>query len=236
MTESRLRDGSTVADARLGRLRHQDRRSLNYPVSEVLTVEQRRPRSYTWSVPVRLDQGREGACVGFGWAHELAGRPVQVPGVNGPMARSIYHDAQRIDPWEGGDYEGAEPRYEGTSVLAGAQVVKARGFIGEYRWCTSGDDLRLAVGYKGPCVIGVDWYEGMLTSTPSGYIHPTGAVLGGHCLIVDAVKVTGGSGYFSLLNSWGADWGVNGRCRISFADFEKLIPSADMCIPMARSL
>jgi hypothetical protein len=63
-----------------------------------------------------LDQGKEGACVGFAWSHELAAYPVRVE-VDDEFARSkIYAEAQKIDEWPG-------EAYHGTSVLAGAKVV-----------------------------------------------------------------------------------------------------------------
>lgn len=105
----KLKGGFTTEDPRLDRLKQRDERSRSFPVAEVLPAK--KPRSYTWNFrkgDPQLDQGREGACVSTGWGHELACAPVMVPGITMPFCRErIYWPAQRIDPWEGGSYEGA---------------------------------------------------------------------------------------------------------------------------------
>jgi hypothetical protein len=241
-----LRSGEATADPRLDRVRHVDLRSLDYPVAETLAAEGVvTPRSYTWKLAVQLDQGREGACVGFGWAHELAARPAEVEQITNAFAREhIYWEAQKIDQFPGGAYPGAVPFGEGTSVLAGARVVAHLGYIDEYRWALAPVELVLAVGYKGPAVIGVDWYEGMMRTDADGFIRPTGRVVGGHCVVVHGVKVVhDGDGrvdptrsYVRIQNSWGPDWGLNGRCRLSFIDLAVLWPAGDFCIPLGRTV
>src|SRR5687767_6560054 len=133
MKKVTLRDASLVSDVRLARIRQFDDRSKQYPVREL--VKARAPRSYTWPCLQHLDQGQEGACVGFSVAHELIAKPVSVKGITAKFAtEAIYWEAQRNDPWEGGSYPGAKPIYEGTSVLAGVKVVHKLGHIKEYRW------------------------------------------------------------------------------------------------------
>ncbi|HEV2125529.1 MAG TPA: C1 family peptidase, partial [Chloroflexota bacterium] len=198
-------------------------------------VGARAPRSYTWRCGPHLNQGAEGACVGFAFAHELAARPVPVADVTNEMARSIYFDAQRIDPWPGGAYPGASPTYEGTSVLAGVQIVQRMGRIPEYRWAFGADELAAAVSWNGPAVIGVDWMEGMFDTDANGYVHPTGAVLGGHAILVHGYNVS--ARRFQLRNSWGSRWGKNGGCYLSHADMQNLLSRqwADACCPIRRA-
>lgn len=216
----------------LDRLRHVDLRSLNFRVQAPVVYK---PRSYTWKPGAVLDQGREGACVGFGWAHELAARPSTVRNVTGDTARTLYRTAQKIDEWAG-------ESYEGTSVLAGAKAVKATGHIAEYRWCLSIEDLVVALGYHGPVVIGVDWYSGMFNVNAEGFLKPTGGIQGGHCVMLNGVtlrKAADGSidymrSYVRGVNSWGADWGVSGHFRIALIDMMQLFPGGDFCVPMGR--
>lgn len=238
-----LRNGQRTRDRRLDRCRHVDLRTLNYPVRSILTADQyANPRSYSWRLTERLDQGAEGACVGFGFAHELAARPGVVTGVSDNYARHLYWDAQRCDPWEGGSYDGAKPFYEGTSVQAGAATVRSRKLISEYRWAFNLTDLTVAVGYHGPAVIGVDWFEGMLEADKAGFVRPTGEVVGGHCVCIVAVKIVRAAdgsldhlkSYFTIQNSWGPAWGFDGRCRISLIDMAVLWPGGDFCIPVGR--
>lgn len=239
----RLKNGQFTNDPRLDRVRHVDIRSLNYSVRKVLPREAyRKPRSYTWKVEPRLDQGSEGACVGFGFAHELAARPAVVA-VDAKFAREeIYWEAQKIDEWPGGSYPGAKPVSEGSSVLAGAKVLKKDGYYDEYRWALKFDDLIAAVGYKGPVVIGVDWYTGMFEPDGAGFIHPTGKIEGGHCTLMYQVRINKKSNgsvnfdtsYFGIHNSWGPGWGEQGRCKISFTEVMILWPGGDFCIPVGR--
>lgn len=207
---------------KLGRIPQFDERSRNFRIVELL--EERKPRSYTWSCPIRLNQGSEGSCVGFSFAHELAARPVKVQGITYDYARGIYKRAQDLDEWEG--------EYEGTSVLAGAKAVKESGKITEYRWAFGFDDAILTIGYS-PVVIGINWYEAMFQTDTDGFIHVGGAVLGGHAIIVNGQSLKGK--YVKLINSWGTDWGVNGECKLSFDDFGRLLSEQGECvIPIGR--
>lgn len=226
-----LRDGSTVTDPRLGRIAQFDERSRAFPIR--LLVEAKKPRSYTWRCNTWLDQGQEGACVGFSWSHELAARPVE-QAVDAAYARRLYHEAQKIDEWPGGSYPGARPVYEGTSVLAGAKVLSKWGRIPEYRWAFGLQDLILAVGYTGPAVIGVNWYERMFAPGSDGFLRVGGAVAGGHAIAVIGVSVPRRA--FRLHNSWGKSWGDQGRAWLSWDDMERLLhEQGDACVPVKRA-
>ncbi|MDA8139960.1 MAG: hypothetical protein M0036_15035 [Desulfobacteraceae bacterium] len=216
----RLRDGSQTKDIRLDRIILFDERSRKFPVRAM--VAEKKLRSYTWRCNAFLDQGQEGACVGFGIAHELAARPAEVKGLTNKYAReSIYWEAQKIDEWEGGSYPGAKPKYEGTAVLAGVKVAQGKGFFDSYHWGFGLDDLALGVAYKGPAVLGLPWMEAMYEPDAKGFIHATGEVEGGHCILCRGVNAK--EEYFLLHNSWGKDWGDNGDCKVSFADMKKLL-------------
>lgn len=219
-----LRGGYKTDDPRLDRLPQFDKRSRNYPIR---TLVPKKPRGYTWSVNAWLDQGREGACVGFAWAHELVARPAIVPNVTELFARNaIYKEAQKIDEWAGEDYEG-------TSVLAGVKVIQRYGFIKEYRWAFGLEDLILALGYAGPAVLGVNWYAGMGQADSDGFISPTGSLRGGHAILAKAVNVK--QEFVTLHNSWGADWGLNGTAKIRFADLDRLLrEDGEACVVMGR--
>lgn len=201
-----------------------DERSRRYPVR---TLVQGKPlRSYTWSCRDVLDQGQEGACVGFGWAGELLARPSAVLGINDAVARRIYRHAQTLDEWFGEDYEG-------TSVLAGAKTVKQRGFMEEYRWAFSVNDVLLTLGYAGPVVFGFNWREGMWEPDDEGWIHASGESVGGHCLFGRAVNVTHRG--ILLQNSWGLEWGMNGCAHLSWADLALLMEDdGEACVPIGR--
>lgn len=216
-----------MTDPRLDRLQEFDERSRAYPVRELLTTEQqRKPRSYTWRLAERLDQGSEGACVGFAWAHEAAARPAVIRGLAEADAREVYRRAQQLDAWPG-------ENYSGTSVIAGAKACQERGWLTEYRWAFGIDDLELAVGYKGPAVLGLDWHAGMLRPDANGRIHPSGPVVGGHAIVCVGVNVKHQT--FRLVNSWGAGWGFVGSCYILREDLARLLDAdGEACVPVVR--
>lgn len=206
------------------RLPSVDERNADYPLRTLTATK--RLRSYTWRCNTWLDQGSEGACVGFAWAHDLAARPQEKTNVDNQFARGVYRNAQQLDEWPG-------ENYEGTSVLAGAKVCQSLGHFTEYRWATSFDDLIIGVGYFGPAVLGVNWYSGMFNTDHNGFIHPTGDILGGHAILMHAVHVPTRTAV--LHNSWGQDWGRNGRAFIRFEDLNQLlVEDGEACIPVKR--
>jgi len=142
MEKIQLKDGSETTDPRLTRLVQFDDRSRNFPIRSLNTQKKR--RSYTWRCNEWFDQGREGACVGFALGHEMSARPAEFRGLNYDyLVKNVYHEAQKIDPWEGGSYPNAAPFYEGTSVLAGVKIMHKKGFFKSYRWAFGIDDLIL---------------------------------------------------------------------------------------------
>ena len=206
-----------------------DEASRAYPIRTLVAGQ--KPRSYTWKLPVpNLDQGREGACVGAGFTHELLSRPVPIAGLDMTFARErVYWPTQQRDPWEGGEYPGAQPVYGGTSVLDGAKTIVDLGYATGYRWTFSMDDLILAVGFGGPVVMGLDWFEGMFEPDEDGFIWPTGQWVGGHCILNNRVMIGRharykGRQFFELPNSWGPDWGpIGGYCRLDFEAMRYLL-------------
>lgn len=215
-----------IKDARLDRLVQFDNRSLEYRVRTVVRGLGK-PRSYTWKVGTWLDQGQEGACVGFGFSHELAARPKVVP-VTNEFARNVYFRAQKIDEWPG-------ENYSGTSVLAGAKILTEDGYYSEYRWAMTLQEAVMAVGYKGPVVVGFNWHDGMMDTDSDGFIRPTGTLNGGHCTLIYGVQVAPAKRYFLGWNSWGQDWGVGGTFKMTFDDFESLMnASGDVLLPTRK--
>lgn len=201
-----------------------DERSRNFPSSDLRATEMS-PRSYTWGCPINLDQGSQGACVGFSWSQELAARPVMVGNITNRSALAVYAAAKTLDEYPG-------ENYSGTSVIAGAKAIQALGHLTEYRWAFGLTDLISAVGRHGPAVLGVNWYEGMF-NVADGRVTISGDVAGGHAILCRGVNIA--SQTFLLHNSWGRDWGVDGCARISFADMERLLnESGEACIPVRR--
>ena len=255
-----LKDGRQTLDPKLDRIPQFDERSRGYPVTAALLAdsESLRPRSKAWRLTKRpaLDQGAEGACVGFAVTNELLAAPVEVRFGSWSTAQrfareSIYWEAQKIDPWPGGSYPGADPFYEGTSVLAGVKVAKRLGYFDSYRWAFSLRDLVLGIGYEGPALLGMNWYFGMYFPDKNHFIRPAGEFVGGHAIVARGVKLVSkpypkwlqkdswaraifshprrwedvdlDRSYVLLRNSWGDDHGDGGDIKMTLSDLELLL-------------
>lgn len=228
----RLRDGSKTSDRRLARLVQFDERSRNFPIRALISAK--KPRSFTWSCAQHLDQGQEGACVGASLTHELIARPCPIAGLTMKFAREkVYWEAQKIDEYKGGEYPGAKPKSEGTSVLAGVKILQKLGYIREYRWAFGLNDLVMAVGHMGPAVLGLNWYEGMYDPFSCGHLHVTGDLVGGHAILCKAVDVKNKT--FTLHNSWGKKWGRGGDARVTWEEMDELLhDDGEAVIPVVR--
>lgn len=202
MTAVQRRDGSTVEDPRLGRLPAFDPASRNYPIRALLedparNKQLRRSAGYKWWLPgPTLDQGYEGQCVSEACHDARNGTPNRTrPTVTEYGDRNaFYHECQHAD-WWAGCYLGArcpiQPdaanAYGGTSVLAGAQLGKQKGWWSEYRWLGAGSglleaDLIDTLRTVGGVVFGIKWLEGMYETSPSGLVEVSGREVGGHAI------------------------------------------------------
>lgn len=225
-----------------------DERSRNY--SAVAGIEGRPLKSHHWHCDTVLDQGKEGACVGFGWSAELVCKPKIVPDIHNDFAFNLYNRAKQLDDWTGEDYSG-------TSVLAGAKAVQehvnlnGEPLVGEYRWAFGTEDVLRVIGHRGPVVLGVTWYDNMYEPDENNYIHAAGEVVGGHCILANGVhlvplddsqpvlsldNVDLDKSRIVLHNSWGASWGNNGEARLTVRDLTALLDEqgGEACIPSRR--
>lgn len=216
-----------------------DERSRKYGIRPLLgTAKKKRPATF-WSEGTVLDQGQEGACVGFGWMAEVLAKPVQpdeqpTEKFGNDLAQFFYQEAKKLDQWEGEDYDG-------TSVLAGAKVMQKYNLIQEYRWCFDIDDIIDAVVLKGPVVIGIPWYESMYRTNNEGLCGVSGEQVGGHCITLTGYNPAMKFGrqtieVFRWRNSWGSDYGDNGSGYIRVSDLRRLfLEGGEACIPIVRN-
>lgn len=207
-----------------GRLYKPDPRSRDFPIRSLFTTK--KVRSYTWKCGIVLDQGDRPACVGFSVAHEIAARPVAVRGITGRIALNLYELAKELDEFDGEDYDG-------STVNGGMKAGRKKGYYGEWRWASNVGDLALAIGYHGPAVLGIGWYEGMMDPDTDGIIYPAGLLQGGHAILCNGYNVK--TGLFRLHNSWGKNWGLNGECFISTTNMQLLLrEDGEAAIPLKR--
>jgi C1A family cysteine protease len=113
------------------------------------------------------------------------------------------------------------------------------GFVKEFRWAFSVDDVINAIIHTGPVVLGIEWHQGMYEA-PNGVLTVSGPVVGGHCITAvgykDAASSATGKESIILQNSWGTKWGNQGLAEISKDDVASLLANGgEACVPTKRS-
>jgi len=203
-----------------------DERSRSYSIPTYTTM-----RGYRyWEEGPALDQLEKGYCVGFGWTGELNAEPIRTGLATFDFAASMFHLALRYDQISG------EADDTGTSVLAGGKAAQKMGFISEYRWCFSVDEVARGIYNHGPVVIGIPWLSSMFepiyldghdASEPRVPDYPildcSGDEAGGHCALLTGFTRFGNEEWFRLRNSWGEDWGLRGSAMIRKNDLARLL-------------
>lgn len=210
-----------------GRLEVTDSRDLNYGISPMLMSAPRISKKFWWDEGWWGNQGTSSECVAYSWSHWLEDGPVIQDSIFGrakPVFKptTLYEACQKVDQWPGTDYSG-------TSVRAGAKILKDVGLITEYRWAFTLDEIILTLLTLGPMVVGTKWYHKMQFPDQNGLIKARGRALGGHAYLINGVDVD--REYLRIKNSWGREWGDNGHGYISFKDFDKIFKKGgDACI------
>jgi len=152
---------------------------------------------------------------------------MEVGDVDNSFALRLYWQAQGVDRAEGRYFD------EGATLLAGAKAVQRMGRIQGYRWAFGLDEVIQTLGYLGPVVLGIPWYESMYEA-PDGVVSVDGQVAGGHCILARAISLSRQA--VMLRNSWGPDWGIGGDAWVTFADLDKLLrDQGEACIPQGRT-
>jgi hypothetical protein len=189
-----------------------DERSRNYGVRSLPSFATTLDRTHrrVWTPGPLLDQGREGACTGFGGSGELGATPKPWR-VDNTFAQALYQEARRVDQSEGRYYS------DGATVLAMCKAAQKLNLITTYRWCFSIDDVIDALLRHSPVVIGINWYEDMYSTDENGLVQVGGSLVGGHCLYVHGwwpQHIGFRDDMFVWQNSWGNDYGMHDKAGI----------------------
>lgn len=204
------------------------------------TVNKRLELPYQY-IP-RYDQGAEGACVGFGWSWAMS-----ILNKRYYAARKLYLEAQFKDQWP------ETPPEEGTSVTAGAMILRdqghwrfARGItfplaaaegISDFKMVQSVDDIRYAINSGVPVVLGINWY--------SNFDHPIwtdigaggsrwwigldsqnlGYIRGGHAICCFGARDDIQA--VTLVNNWGPDYPI---VYMPYKTLERVIKEDGECL------
>jgi hypothetical protein len=210
-----------------GRIESHDVRDTQYSIAPLLFYAPNITEKFWWDDGWWGDQGDDPFCVAFSWMHWLEDGPViqdSILGRQKPLfdVYTFYKTCQKIDGFDGDNYAG-------TTVRAGAKILKKLGLITEYRWGFSIDEIIISLLTLGPMVIGTKWTDRMNIPNNKGLIKSKGRIIGGHAYIINGIDVN--REYFRIKNSWGYDWGDKGHAYISFSDFEKLFnDEGEACI------
>lgn len=201
-----------------GRDRIADPRDRDYLFTKKRTqVKKRIWQSWRW----HGNQEDTPQCCGYGAAHLLDASPHR----QFLDPTGIYLNAQFWDEWEGTDYDG-------TSVRGVAKFLQSIGYFDSYLWAFNGGLATNHVLNKGPVLIGVDWYEGMMDTDSNGFVHAEGEIVGGHCVCVTAACTLRGEEWIKFKQSWGKDWGLGGYGYMTSKLFNQLIEQdGEACAP-----
>lgn len=205
----------------MGRLISIDPEDKNFPMAAAGPSEFEVTRtSMFWETGDALNQGSTYECTAYS-AEQLL--------MSGPVKNSMYltpHELYKLnqlnDEWPG-------ENYNGSSVRASMKVLQAAGFIENYVWAQDADTVRRWVLMKGPVLLGTNWYNEMMKpNKQTEFIRPKGKPMGGHAYLIrgcdDKLLCPDKSrGAFRIINSWGSQWGSQGKAWLSYKDADGLI-------------
>lgn len=166
-----------------------------------------------------LNQYHTSSCVGHSGRHYQLAHPNPTALKSGEIrpvekldpglwpAVENYFGAQEDDPWPGGEYPGASPQYEGSSLSGLAKYLQAQGVIdGAYAWFeTPAEITNYLLSGLGPVMFASRWYSSMFKPDAQGFVHATGSIEGGHAYFIFGVDE---GKNWHCLNSWGPGFGL----------------------------
>lgn len=186
------------------------------------------------------DQGREGACTGFGLAAAID-LQLRLSGDLGRTAstRMLYETAKQFDEWEGEDYQGSSCRgaVKGWHGMGVCSEEVAPYESGEQDWVLTVDqakdarkttlgayyrvnkrisDYHAAINEVGALYVSAMVHKGWQRgAVEDGVIDESDEILGGHAFAIVGYNSDG----FWIQNSWGEDWGDGGAALWKYEDW-----------------
>lgn len=196
---------------------HKDERSRNFMTRSIVPSTARFKRVWTTGRDP-LNQKTDGHCVGFACAGELAAKPASYA-VSDSTGHKIFYAAQAVDRSEGRNYS------DGATVLAGMKACQRANYFAKYGWCFGIDDTINWVVRRGPVILGINWYEEMFKPNAGGLLTVGGEIAGGHAIMANGYwpKHPLFGDVIVVTNSWGKDWGLNGRAYLPVESLDRLL-------------
>jgi hypothetical protein len=202
-----------------GRIVSFDPRDKKFLMGKAAPIEVTRSAHF-WETGNILDQGKTYECTAYA-AEQLL--------MSGPVKNKMYLTPNKLYRLNRLNDEFPGENYDGSSVRASMKVLQATGLIGDYVWADGFDPVRRWVLMRSPVIFGTNWYMDMYTPNRiTGFIRPTGRPDGGHAYMIrgadDNIKCPDGTkGAFRVCNSWGVQWGQQGKAWLSYKDADALI-------------
>ena len=192
-------------------------------------------------IPI-LNQGREGACTGFGLAtvvHFLLRTRRVVPDTDPVSPRMLYEMAKRYDEWPGEDYPGSsargamkgwhkhgvcteaawpyQPRRTDRTLTPARAGNAADRPLGAYFRVNHTDLVAMhsAIAEVGILYATATVHDGWNRVGRNGVIPFRSEPRGGHAFAIVAYEERG----FWIQNSWGPRWGVGGCALLTYDDW-----------------
>ncbi|MFQ5525830.1 MAG: C1 family peptidase [Thermoanaerobaculia bacterium] len=189
--------------------------------------------------PVVLDQGREGACTGFGLAAVINSQLAERGSDRLVSPRMLYEMAKKYDEWKGEEYSGSSCRgairgwhsmgvcrdelapyrasEQGWSLeINQAKDARATTLGAYYRVRKRLSDYHAAINEAGALYASAQVHKGWQRgSVTDGKIPFKSGTIGGHAFAIVGYNHEG----FWVQNSWGPSWGDNGIALWSYEDW-----------------
>jgi len=195
------------------------------------------------SVPKILDQGKEGACTGFGLAAVINLLNAKKRNLKfSASARMLYEMAQKHDEWPGEDYHGSSCRgairgwknmgvcsdtdwpYKiknpGGLTIERAYAARSNTLGAYYRLRAEINDYHAALNEVGAIYVSANVHSGWINprarkGTSLAIINPDSNNTGGHAFAIVGYNDLG----FIVQNSWGTKWGTKGFALWLYEDW-----------------
>lgn len=188
-------------------------------------------RKFPWRLGPILNQGATSQCTVYSAVGLLQAAPrLHQLGWTPEQFTEVYTAAQQQDEWPG-------ENYDGTSERAVQKVLQDEKLVSSYLWATDEATAKTYLLTRGMLLLGTDWFTGMDTPDPHGYVKAEGTVRGGHEFIVRWYYNASHAKYpdtYECVNSWGDGWGQKGIFRMKADDFRYLFIhiNGDLCSPI----
>lgn len=168
--------------------------------------------SRAWDFPADepLDQRDTNHCAGFTIANFGINLPTYTTYTN-EDGHKFYYVIKEIEGEPGKEY--------GATMRGAAKALRQLGIVEHYAFAPDLASIKWWLLNEGPLLVGTIWTRAMMEPDQNGIITVCNKIEGGHAYLINEWTE---DDYIGIQNSWGNDWGKNGKAWIKATDFEKV--------------